>query len=339
MKKRFGLFLSLCLMVCVMFAGCGQVTQLTTIYADGSRAYTYNISINSSTLQSQGIDEARAWELIDQCTKSYWASYINERPIAGVNFSCGKSTTNAGLYQISLSFDTFASYCVFHGTTTEEVAKQPADIREGLFVSQNVIVDSELDLVSDLYIEMNLIPSLITQIEQIFANEFFGGNIAKTSALFGQIQTNLIRAYPSSLKVRSNAQETTTFLGAQGVMESEADTMYTAHLWQCTLADPVPEIYIYRNVFTANNRIAWYVLGFVIALVFGAVLFAVLIYKKKKGKLNVSEMEENVVDTTASQIDEQENEKIEEKLVDNKEKINDDENLTHKEENNSDNKV
>lgn len=295
--KKYGVILSLCLMICVLFSGCGQVTQLTTIYADGSRAYSYNISLDSTVLTEYGIDEARAWEVIDENTQSYWSAFSSGRMLNGVTFDSGKTTTSPFVYKISLSFASFESYCNFFGTSASVIAKQPADIREGLFSSQNVIADSKISDTNELLVELNLIPSLVLQITQNFADEFFGGDLSRTTELFSKIKTNIIRAYPASLKVKTNAKETTSFWGAKSVVSDTADTLYTAHLWQCTLAEPTTDIFVYRTVYTSANRTAWYILGIGLALIFGAVLFVIFYFKHKKDELNKVE---NIKETTAT---------------------------------------
>lgn len=279
--KKYGAILTFCLMVCVLFSGCGQVTQLTTIYADGSRAYTYNISINSSVLSEYGITDERAFEVIDESTQTYWTAFSDGRTTNGVTFKSGKSSTQ-NTYQISLAFSSFEAYCNFYGASAGIIASQPADIRSGVFSSKNVIVDSAISNNAELYVEMNLIPAFVNEITQHFADEFFAGDLNAVTALFSKIKTNLIRSYPASLKVKSNAQEKTSYLAPSSVSGSDADTLYDAFLWECTLAEPTTDMFIYRTVYTSKNRMAWYLLCIGLALVFGAVLFVIFYLRHKK---------------------------------------------------------
>ena len=281
--------------------GCGQVTQLTTVYADGSRSYSYAITLDDEILEQYSIDKDTAMQLIDTSARTYWAAFSANRHTSGVNFSSGVSESNANVYQIMLTFATFTDYCLFMGTTPEEVAKQPAVIKEGLFVSQNVIADSELDSSDELLLEMYLVPSLIDGISTAFANTFFDGDKTTTDALFDQIDTYIVRAYATSLGIKSNADETASLISNYGVHDEQLMT-YTAHLWHCTFAEPTPHIYIYQNVYTNANRIAWYILGIGLAIIFGAILFVVLYVKHKRNPddTNQAQPETVILDATAT---------------------------------------
>ena len=297
---KFASIFAILFFVCVLFAGCGQVTQLTTVYADGSRSYSYAITLDDEILEQYSIDKDTAMQLIDTSARTYWATFSAGRHTSGVNFTCGVAENNANVYQIMLTFATFTDYCLFNGTTPEEVAQQPAVIKEGLFVSQNVIADSEIGDSNELLLEMSLVPSLIDGISTAFANTFFDGDKTTTDALFAQIDTYIVRAYATSLGIRSNADETASLISNYGVHDEDLMT-YTAHLWHCTFAEPVPHIYIYQNVYTNANRIAWYILGIGLALVFGAILFVVLYIKHKRNPddTNNPQPEMLILDTTA----------------------------------------
>lgn len=284
MKKQF--ILAVCLLiicVSVLFGGCAQTVQMTTIYADGSRSYNYTIILTPTLCAQVGIDSTRAMELIDTGTREYWATFSAGRNVEGVTFKAQTDPQNANKYTISLLFNSFEDYLTFYGRTLEEVLNQPAEYEKSLFVSRSVLVDSKLDTSSDLILEMQIIPALTQNLITSFANEFFGGDTAQVVALFEQIETNIARVYPSVYKTHSNATSTQKIIGASGVTSIE-ESNYTAHIWTCTLADPTPHIYVYRNVFLQENRIAWYVLAIGVALISGLVIYLVLYFKNKNNE-------------------------------------------------------
>ena len=286
MKKQFVLAL-FALIICasVLFGGCAQTVQVTTIYADGSRSYNYTIVLTPALCASVGIDSTRAMELIDSGVQEYWTTFSAGRSTSGVTFKAQVDTQNPNRYNISLSFGTVEEYLKFYGRTVEEILNQPVEYEKSLFVSRSVLVDSKLENSSDLMLEMQIIPALTQNLVNSFANEFFSGDTAQVVALFSKIETNIARVYPSVYKTHSNANSTQQIVGAYGINSIEQSN-YTAHIWTCTLADPVPYMYIYRNVFLQENRIAWYVLAISIALIFGLIMYLVLYFKNKRNHID-----------------------------------------------------
>ena len=220
---------------------------------------------------------------INNVVNTYQEAFFAGRNTEGVELTHGVAESNDSVYQILLTFSSFNALCHFLGTTPEEVAAEPAVINKGVFVSQEVIADSSLSSSDELLVEMFLIPSLIDNINTAFANYFFNGDRTVTDQLFNSIDTYIVRAYPTSLKIKSNADEVATLITNYGVTDS-TPTAYTAHLWHCTMSEPVPNIYIYRDVYLNENRIAWYLLGIGITIVFGAILAIVLYVRHKQGK-------------------------------------------------------
>ncbi len=305
MKNKFILAvftLIICVSACL--GGCAQTVQLTTVYADGSRAYNYTIQLSPSLCQEAGIDSTRAMQIIDENVKSYWTAFSAGRNLAGVNFQAKVNDNDANTYNISWTFNSFEAYLNFYGKTTADVANQPAVYEKGLFVSKSIVEDSNLSSSSDLMLEMQIIPALTTGFINDFATEFFDGDTAKVNALFSKIETNIVRAYPSALKIRSNADVEQQLIGSAGVTDNEQQALYTAYIWNCTLAEPTPHIYIYRNVYLAENRVAWYVLAIVSALIFGLILYAIYYFRNKNQKSDEIIFTSNQpIETTASKID------------------------------------
>ena len=281
--KTFFASILLIIMAVVLFAGCGQVTSLTTVYADGSRSYSYAITLDDAVLETYDLNKTEVMSAINNVVNTYQEAFFAGRNTEGVELTHGVAESNDSVYQILLTFSSFNALCHFLGTTPEEVAAEPAVINKGVFVSQEVIADSSLSSSDELLVEMFLIPSLIDNINTAFANYFFNGDRTVTDQLFNSIDTYIVRAYPTSLKIKSNADEVATLITNYGVTDS-TPTAYTAHLWHCTMAEPVPNIYIYRDVYLNENRIAWYLLGIGITIVFGAILAIVLYVRHKQGK-------------------------------------------------------
>ena len=305
-KTTIIFFAIICILFCCMLAGCAQTIQMTIVHADGSRSYSYTITLEDSSLNKHGITLDEAMTLINSSVLEYWSIYSYGRNTAGVDFKAGVSENDAHIYQITLTYSSFEAYCNFFGTTSEEVSQNSkADIREGAFSSEYVIADSELSSTNDLLIEMQLIPTLINRVTQSFADAFFDSDIEATTALFSQINTSIIRAYPTSLGVKANADDATQFLSNYGVEDSNLTT-YTAYLWNCTLAEPTTHIYIYQTVYTLNNRIAWYGLGIGVAVLFGLVLFAVLYVRHRRERENLNTDPESnnteIIETTATKL-------------------------------------
>ncbi len=277
----FALFLII--VASIMFTGCGQLTTLTTVYADGSRSYSYAITLDDTVLDAYDLDKTEVMSAINSVVNTYRDTFFSGRDTTGVELTHGIAENSSDVYQILLTFSSFDALCAFLGTSPEEVASTPATIKKGIFVSQEVIADSNLTDSSELLVEMFLIPDLIEGINIAFAERFFGGDRTITNQLFNAIDTYIVRAYPSSLKIKSNADEVATLITNYGVTDP-TPTTYSAHLWHCTMGEPVPHIYVYRDVYLNENRIAWYLLGIGIALVFGAILAAVLYFRHKSGK-------------------------------------------------------
>ncbi len=287
---------------CIIFTGCAQTIQLTTIYADGSRSYSYTITLQQA-LNEYNITTASAMEQINESVTNYWTRFSTGRNLNGVNFVHGISENNSQNYQILLSFNTFENFRDFVGLTDDTESTSTPDIREYAFISEYVIEDTNLETTNDLLFEMQIVPALANQIAIDFADAFFDGNLESVTALFNNIETSIIRAYPTSLKIKANADDSTNFIANYGVTRDELAT-YTAYLWQCTLSNPTPHIYIYQNVYTTNNLLAWYGLGIGSALVFGAILWAILYYRHRKNSntTTISNNNDLVIDATATPL-------------------------------------
>lgn len=287
MKSKICLSMfALILCVSVFLGGCSQTVCLSTVYADGSRSYNYTIQLNPSDCASLGIDSTRALELIHTGVTDYWNTFSSGRNLVGVNFESKLSQKDVNTYVINWSFNSFEAYLNFYGLTASDLANNTTTYKKGLFVSQAIVADTDIQDTNNLLLEMHILPTLTTNIEQSFADEFFAGDTNQVQALFTKIQTNLVYAYPSSLKIRTNADEHTQFLGNVGVTDPTQQTVYDAYLWKCTLAEPTPHIYIYRNVYLAENRTAWYILAMGIALILGLILFIIFYFKNKNNNLN-----------------------------------------------------
>ena len=294
--------------VSLMFAGCSATTQLSTVYLDGSRSYYYQIQVDEEVCNTYGVDAGEVISLIDSMALSLQAQ-IQER-INGieklnehVTFDVGVADNNPYLYEISWNFDSQQAYYDYYGITQEDLENQEVEVREGAFVSQVVVLDSKLENQQDLLQQLGLSVDL-AQIVQTFANQFFDGDVTRCEELFSQIDFNIIRCFPSKLGLKSNADATTSTILSESVNGGD-NALYTAFLWQCTLADPTPEIYIYYNALTAANQRAWYFLAIGVAVAFGVILFLIFYFNNKKNQKIIKSLNPNsnspiIVDTTAT---------------------------------------
>ena len=279
MNKKY--FLSCILVICVtfMFAGCSSITNMSTYYADGSRSYFYTIAIEPEACSAHSIEVSDVLTKIDELTRDYETTlhtyYSNWN---GVTFSYGINTNNHNQYDIRLNFNSFKSYCNFYGITQEDIDSQEPELRADLFTTKVIIQDSKAETHDDLMSLLNYHGYFAT-LQQEFANEFFGGNVAQCQQFFAQIKVNMVRCYASSNNYHTNADERTTAVLPSGINNPQ-NTLYDAHLWKCTLANPTPHVLVYYNVIPVQNRVAWYVSAILITIIFGVILTICLINNK-----------------------------------------------------------
>ena len=307
MKSKYLLSFILIACVSLLFAGCASTTSLSTVYMDGSRSYYYQIQVDDEACNNYSIDPNQVIQKIDELAKNLNSQIqliIAARGLTNqVTFETGVSQSNSYLYEIRWNFSSRQAYLDFYGVTQDDLENQETELIEGTFITKVIVQNSEINNQQDLFLQLNLNVNF-DELVQNFADEFFSGDVSKCQEFFSHIQFNIIKCFPNSLNLKSNADATTNAILTESVVGGD-NALYTAFLWQCTLAEPTPNILIYYNALTAGNQRAWYLLAIGITAIFGAILFLIFYLNHRKnqkimGSLNINNNEPIIVDTTAT---------------------------------------
>ena len=287
MSKTKNLLLTLCIIISGMlvFSGCSTITSLNTVYLDGSRSYVCQITVDEPFCTTNNINPTAVMLKIQETAQDYQNrllayATLNGRNTEGVEYKHGLSPQNPYLYEIQLSFDSFQTYCNFYGITQDDLQNQTTEYNEKLFTTEIIVQDSEILTPQDLLTTCGIALDY-DSLKNSFLTDVFAGDTAKCDLFLSHTNLNIIRCYPTASNFRSNADQTTTAVLPNGV-KGDKNTTYKAFLWQCTLNNPTPHIYVYQTAFTALNRTMWYLLAFGLTLIFGIILTIILIIKSKQ---------------------------------------------------------
>lgn len=249
---------------CFLLTACSAVNMGVYIYADGSIMQTYEVSLEKAELQKIGIDSDELLNKIDELTLSQWQNASNGKDLSGITFEVEKQSY---VRIVKIKFASFDDYARFYEIDTSTPTED--NVEKTLFYNKKYYRDSESGYktidTTNVYNEIKsfLLTNYFESEEQMMENT---KNIITSTTL----------VYPSSLKTKSNA----TYFQTTG--------NYDIYVWQNTLANELngnnQTLKVWKTYYTIENRIAWYSLAVVMAIIFGLVLFVVLLIKKKKTK-------------------------------------------------------
>lgn len=262
--KFYKILCVLCLIFsCGFLTACSSVNVGIYIYNNGSLMQAYEIYLDKSELEREGIDAQALQNKVDQMLLAKKQSIETTKDLTNItlNFEIKNDTRI-----FTIKFASIDDYIRFYEIDTS--TPTPTVVEESLFYNKKIIRDD-----SSAYKTINTTETY-AEIYDFLLNNYFVGKEEEMQKLAKNISTCTTYVYPSSLRTKSNA----TFHQQTG--------NYDVHIWETNLENELlgksPNVKVWQTSYTINNRIAWYVTAIIISLVFGTILFLVLFLKRNK---------------------------------------------------------
>ena len=267
--KIFKIICALCLIFCCGFlTACSSVNVGMYIYNNGSLMQAYEIYLDKTELEKEGINAQELQNKVDQMILLKKQSIENSKDLTNITLNF---EIKDGTRIFTIKFDSIDDYIRFYNIDTSTPSESV--VEQSLFYNKKIIRDD-----GSAYKTINTTETY-AEIYNYLLNNYFVGKEEEMQKLAKNISTCTTYVYPSSLKTKSNAN----FHQQTG--------NYDVHIWETNLQNELagnsPNIKVWQTTYTTTNRIAWYVTAIIISLVFGTILFLVLFLKqRKKAEIN-----------------------------------------------------
>ncbi len=274
--------------------GCTSVSAMSISYIDGTMEVSTTIVLDKDKLDKQNIDYTDMVAYLNDCANDYWRILDHYFDTEFALFKAG--VTAAQDYRLSISFDSAENFRKF--ARKDESSPSNPTIVKHFLISQNILLDTSsgggalLDtlvrIMDQKYIDTDNVESqeLISQVYlERFCNQF-DMTQDRAKNFLSQINFKLIYAFDTDERIRSNADSVMAIWAPAGV-DSDKRARYTAHVYNCTIGQKLPDIILYRNCLVRENVIEWYCSAIGVSVIFGLLLWLILyINAKTKQKYN-----------------------------------------------------
>lgn len=247
---------------CFLLTACSDVGYGVYIYTNGNIAQVYSVELDNEKMQSLGINKDELLNKIKDAATEKWNTASAGKDLTNVAFEPQKTENS---FVAKIVFKNIEAYKTFYEIEDSNTTQD--EIEQGLFFNKRIIYNGNTPFVN---IDSS---SIYNEILNFIANNYFGGDTTSALQHLKDVSVSTSRVYPTSYKTKTNA----TYHQVAGE--------YDIYIWQSTLEKELSStpqnMKIWQTVYTVQNRIVWYSLGVVLTIIFGAILFIILLIKKK----------------------------------------------------------
>lgn len=265
--KYLSLILVCC--CCFLFGACSNVGFGVYIYTNGNIAQLYSVELNETELQNLNINKDELLNKIQELATQHWETQKAGKDLTYVVYE-PETTQNSFIAKIT--FKNINAYNDFYNIDPNN-ATAP-EVEENLFFNKRIIFNGNSPYVN---IEST---TLYNELLTFIADNYFSGNTDAALNYIKDINVSTSRIYPTSYKIKTNADY------------HKVVSEYDIFVWQSTLEKELSStpqnIKMWQTTFSTKNRIAWYGLGILLTVIFGAILFITLTIKHKRNNQKIT---------------------------------------------------